>query len=165
MEKIYRKNALAVLFNAQGKVFMGARKDREDLEWQFPQGGIEPDESPQQAAQRELQEETGIKNAVLVSYIDTPFFYDFPPEVLERFRKIGRTNVGQEQYWSLFFFTGTEDEIDFNTYPEEIEFKAFQWVDIKEAPQLVVNFKKQVYEQGCQIFEPQIAAYVKALDK
>ena len=77
-------------------------------------------------------------------------------KILENFKKLGRNNIGQEQYWVLFYFYGEDSEIDFATHPEEIEFKAYEWVDISEAPQRIVPFKKDVYQNVAKAFQPYI---------
>lgn len=164
MKKLYRKNGLAVVFNQEGLVFMGARCDSETDSWQFPQGGMETGETPEETARRELQEETGIRHVELVATHSEPFFYDFPDEIIAKFRKIGRLNSGQEQYWSLFFFKG-EDEIDFNAHPEEVEFKAYQWVKPEQAAELVVSWKKDTYQKGMAIFIPKIKEYLSGRAK
>lgn len=160
MEAYYRKNAGAVIFDQNGKVLMCRRADKHDKTWQFPQGGIELGEDPIEAAARELQEETGIYSFEFVSNIDYPIRYRFTPEILENFKKINRKDIGQDQYWSLFFLTGSVDEIDFETHPEEIEFKDCQWTDIKNAPDLVVDFKREAYQRMVEIFAPKIESFI-----
>ena len=161
MNGLYRLNAAAIVFNSQGKVLVFGRNDVEN-QWQFPQGGIEPNETPEVAARRELKEETNIQSVCLVAAIPQPLRYDFPPQVLEKFQKLGRTNIGQEQYWFLFYFEGLESEINFTTNPDEIEFKAYKWIEIDEAPNLVVEFKKEVYRQVVKFMKPKIAEFLSS---
>lgn len=99
----YRLNAGAIVFNREGKVLIFARADF-DGQWQFPQGGIEAGEKPQAAALRELKEETNICSVIPAAAYPEPLRYDFPPQILEKFQKLGRSNIGQEQYWFLFYF-------------------------------------------------------------
>ena len=150
----YRKNVGIVVADKEGKVLMCARADQEDLQWQFPQGGIENGEDIIAAAKRELYEETGISSVRLVKVMPTTLRYDFPKSAKKRY---GGLYKGQEQTWVLFYFYGQDDEINFLTNPEEIEFKSFEWVDICEAPQRIVVFKKQVYQKVAEYF----AKYLK----
>ena len=74
----YRKNVGIIVADKDGKVLMCARADQEDLQWQFPQGGIENGEDITAAAKRELYEETGISSVRLVKVMPTTLRYDFP---------------------------------------------------------------------------------------
>lgn len=150
----YRKNVGIVVADKEGKVLMCARADQEDLQWQFPQGGIENGEDITAAAKRELYEETGISSVRLVKVMPKTLRYDFPKSAKKRY---GGLYKGQEQTWVLFYFYGQDDEINFLANPEEIEFKSFEWVDICEAPQRIVVFKKQVYQKVAEYF----AKYLK----
>jgi len=116
VDKPYRPNVGIALFNANGHVLI-ARRFQDDgpeviypgLEWQMPQGGIDPNEDARPAAQRELFEETGVTS---VEYLgETPDWmtydfppYDGPPHRLAVFR-------GQRQKWFAFRFIGNEREI------------------------------------------------------
>ena len=154
MTKSYRKNVGIVVFNKDGKVLLCARSDQKDECWQFPQGGIEQDEDYQVAALRELYEETGIKSVELVDRIQEPVRYDFPVNFRLPFN-------GQEQYWFLFYFRGDDTEINFEINPQEIEFKNYKWDDISEAPKLIVQFKKKVYNKVVDCFEPRIFDFLR----
>lgn len=162
MSGLYRLNAGIVLFNREGKVLVCARADKPDMQWQFPQGGIDDGETPAQAAERELREETGIETAKMVYAAPQAVKYDYPPAVLEKFQKMGRPHIGQEQYWFLFFFPENE-KIDFATHPEEIEFKSYEWVDFHEAVQRIVGFKKESYRYAAEVFTPVIRNYLATI--
>ena len=108
MAGVYRKNVGIAVFNKDQKVLMCARADKPGFAWQFPQGGIDNGETPLEAAYRELKEETGITSVELVAQLNKPLRYDFPTEILENFKKLGRNNIGQEQYWVLFYFYGED---------------------------------------------------------
>lgn len=150
----YRKNVGIVVANRTGQVLMCARADKKNMQWQFPQGGIEPGEDIVAAGKRELREETGITSVRLITKLEEPLRYDFPPQVLAARRQQGWPYVGQEQYWLLFAFRGDDSEIDFCTNPQEIEFKAYEWVDIAEAPERIVEFKRNVYKSVAEAFAP-----------
>lgn len=154
MVDLYRKNAAIIVCNPRGKVLSCQRVENADFNWQFPQGGIEDNESPKDAALRELKEETGLTQVKLIAEYPQPLRYKFSDDVIEKFKKLGRKNIGQEQYWFLFLFSGSDKEIDFNTNPKEIEFKAFEWIDIEEAPSRVIAFKREVYQKVCSYFKP-----------
>jgi putative (di)nucleoside polyphosphate hydrolase len=155
----YRANVGIALFNRDGRVLI-ARRFQDDgpeviypgLEWQMPQGGIDPNEDPRPAAQRELYEETGVTS---VQYLgETPDWltydfppYDGPPHRLGVFR-------GQRQKWFAFRFLGDESEIAVvdirNDQP--VEFDAWRWEPLANVPALVVPFRRAVYETVAKAF-------------
>ena len=151
----YRKCAGAIVFNKAKKVLVCARTDTKGYAWQFPQGGIEQNETSEAAALRELKEETSIVSVKLVKSLSEPIKYDFPDYVLKQ--GIGKAFIGQEMYWSLLFFYGTDSEINLNT--KEAEFKAYEWVEPLEAVQRIVNFKKEAYQKALAEFEIFIKNY------
>ena len=153
----YRKNVGVIIFNSDKKVLMCARADKPDMQWQFPQGGIEDGEDVIEAAKRELKEETGITSIKFIAKLPFTVKYDFPNDVKNYFQRNGCNYIGQEQSWVLFLFEGRDSEIDFFTNPEEIEFKDFEWVAPLEAPQRIVYFKKEAYEKVIGYFLPMIS--------
>ena len=140
--KKYRLNAGIVVFNKQGKVLLCKRKGWADA-WQFPQGGINENETPTEAAIRELKEETSLEGLNLIKTLAYGVRYDFPPEVAKNLMYEKKRYVGQEMYWSLFFFKGEDSDI--NLVTSEPEFDAFCWVDFAEAYERIVEFKKPAY--------------------
>lgn len=149
----YRKNAGIVVFNAQKKVLMCQRTDKPDA-WQFPQGGIETNETPLQAALRELKEETSIVSVKHVKTLSYAATYNFPATLGKKLRYGSEIFDGQAVYWSLFFFFGQETEINLQT--DEPEFCKFYWADFADACKKVVDFKKDVYKTAYQEFAPLI---------
>ncbi|MGJ4940788.1 RNA pyrophosphohydrolase [Bradyrhizobium sp. HKCCYLS1011] len=154
----YRPNVGIALFNAQGEVFLGHRF-RDDgpeivlpgLEWQMPQGGVDPGEDFREAARRELWEETGIRAAEFLGETDW-LTYEFPPfddpsHRLAKFR-------GQRQKWFAMRFTGREVEIDPLTprNGQAAEFDAWRWEQLARVPDLVVPFRREVYRAVAQQF-------------
>ena len=149
MRELYRKN-VGVVVCKKGKVLLCARADSSAYNWQFPQGGIEKDENIVEAAKRELFEETGIKSIKLIKQMPCSIKYDFP--INNKCHRIPGYK-GQDQHWVCFEFLGDDDEINFETNPEEIEFKAFEWADISEAPKRIIEFKKDVYLRVAEFFK------------
>lgn len=150
---LYRPAAGVVLFNPEGKVWLGHRAGpRSDYVWQFPQGGIDPGESQEFAALRELREETGISVAHLrpLARVDTELFYDFP----ESYRTHARTRDwrGQRQSWFAYRFLGAASDIDL-AYQTPAEFSKWRWAPLSEAAAGVVPFKRKVYERLYVEFE------------
>jgi putative (di)nucleoside polyphosphate hydrolase len=132
-----------VLVNREGKVFVGRRIDMPKgwPAWQMPQGGIDGDETPMQAALRELYEETGTDKAEIVGETAGWLCYDLPAPIAGL--AFGGRYRGQRQKWFLMRFDG--NDIDINLTRHEAEFDAWKWVDPVELPGLIVDFKRPVY--------------------
>lgn len=142
----YRPCAGIMLANTEGKVFVGQRIDKapEGDAWQMPQGGIDDGEEAEEAALRELIEETGIspKLVDVIARSRNEHFYDLPEELLGKIWK-GKYR-GQRQWWFLMRFKG--DDSDINIETDHPEFSRWQWVSPERLPQLIVPFKKRLYE-------------------
>ena len=148
----YRLNVGAVLFNGQGRVFVGRRADQRSVEaWQLPQGGIDADEDPRDAVMRELQEEIGTANATIVGEHPDWLAYDLPPHLVGTAFK-GRFR-GQKQKWFALRFLGQDSDIklDLDAHPE---FDAWRWAALDELPALAVDFKRPIYEVLARSFAP-----------
>lgn len=139
----YRPGVGIVLVNHDGKVFVGRRVGMPDgmPAWQMPQGGIDPGETPMQAARRELYEETGTDKAEFVGETGGWLSYDLPPQLLGTVWR-GRYR-GQRQKWFLMRFVGDDADIDLTRH--NVEFDEWKWVDPVELPELIVDFKRAVY--------------------
>ena len=152
----YRPCAGFMLVNSEGKVFVGQRiEKRAHGAWQMPQGGIDPGEAPETAALRELEEETGITPDLVdvVGPASQPMRYDLPPDLLGKVWK-GKYR-GQEQYWYLGRFLGSDADIDLEAHSPP-EFNEFRWVEPRQLPQLIVPFKREVYEALVEEFVDRI---------
>lgn len=156
MADTYRENVAIIISNAVGKVLLCARADRPGKEWQFPQGGIDAGETVLEAAYRELREETGIgaEDVELIKEMPYGVKYRFPNAVIKHFSAKGGNNVGQNQHYVLFLLKNDAVKIDFETHPEEIEFKDSKWADIDDAPKEIVFFKKNAYQKAANFFKP-----------
>jgi putative (di)nucleoside polyphosphate hydrolase len=142
-ENRYRPCVGIALLNTDGLVFMGQRRDSQLEGWQMPQGGIDADETPEQAAFRELKEETGTDKAEIIAAIPGWHTYDLPPEWQGKLW--GGTYIGQRQKWFAMRFLGTDSDINIQT--AEPEFRAWRWVPLAEASSLIVPFKRELYSK------------------
>ena len=132
----------AIVLNNENKVFVGKRKDNPIDKWQMPQGGVDKNEAYLSALKRELYEETSIISFSLLKEIEEWFEYELPSNLLGIIWK-GKFR-GQRQKWFIVKFIGNEDEISLNTdHPEFIEWK---WIEINKLPEVIVDFKKKMYE-------------------
>lgn len=152
----YRPCVGIALFNAQGLVWVGHRipkweKDTATQLWQMPQGGIDEGESPRDAAFRELEEETGTRNAEVLAECPDWLTYDLPKEALGIGLK-GKYR-GQRQRWFAMRFLGKDSEIDIDTpIGGKAEFDKWEWVALDEAVRRIVAFKRPIYEQVARAF-------------
>ena len=130
-----------VVLNNQNKVFVGKRKDNPVDKWQMPQGGVDNGEDYISAMKRELFEETSIKSIKVLEEIERFFEYELPKNLIGIIWK-GKFR-GQKQKWFITKFVGKEKEINLKTKnPEFIEWK---WILPEELPNVIVDFKKNIY--------------------
>ena len=142
----YRPGVGIMLISRDGLVFVGHRLNMPAglAAWQMPQGGIDPDETPQEAALRELWEEVGTDKAEIIAETAGWLSYDLPPEMVPgswggRFR-------GQRQKWFAMRFLGEDAEIDPAAH-DHPEFDAWEWIPADRLPELIVPFKRQLYRE------------------
>jgi len=139
----YRRGVGAVLFNREGLVFVGRRIDIAGEAWQFPQGGIDEGEAPEDAVIREITEEIGTGAAEIIGESRQWLRYDMPDDMAGwvwdgRYR-------GQEMKWFALRFTGQDRDIVLDASPHP-EFSAWMWTDLVRLPELIVPFKRPLYE-------------------
>ena len=132
-----------VVLNKDNKVFVAKRIDNPKEFWQMPQGGVDNGEEFITAAYRELEEETSIKNVILIKELDGFITYDLPDHLLGIIWK-GKYR-GQEQKWFLMRYLGKDSEINIKT--RKPEFLEWKWVDLELITDLVVDFKLHVYKE------------------
>jgi putative (di)nucleoside polyphosphate hydrolase len=151
----YRPNVGILVLNKQGLVWVGYRfEEPSDSEyhkttyrWQMPQGGIDKGEDPEKASLRELYEETGMKSVTLLAQTTDWLTYDLPDDMIGIGLK-GKWR-GQKQKWFAYRFEGNETEIQVNppVTGEKAEFEKWDWKPMSELVDLIVPFKKNIYQQ------------------
>ena len=147
----YRPNVGIVLMHDDGRVFWARRVRRDG--WQFPQGGMNSDETPLEAMYRELQEETGL----LPDHVDvlgvTPGWlrYKLPRRAVRRHDKL--VCIGQKQVWFLLRLKGQDTDVRLDL-TETPEFDLWRWVDFWYPVEHVVTFKRGVYASALRHLAP-----------
>ena len=144
----YRPNVGIVLLNSHNEVFWGKRVGQHS--WQFPQGGIQHGESPEQAMYRELHEEVGLlpEHVQIIGRTRDWLRYDVPEEFLRRQHpaKPHRASYrGQKQIWFLLRLVGLDSDIHLRA-SEHPEFDAWRWVPFWIQLDSVIDFKREVYQ-------------------
>jgi putative (di)nucleoside polyphosphate hydrolase len=154
----YRPCVATLVLNRAGRVFIGRRIDGPEHTdathvWQMPQGGIDAGEDPWPAALRELHEETSIRSVERLGEIADWLTYDIPREIVGQAWN-GKYR-GQTQKWYALRFTGPDSEIDIATPSggaHKPEFVEWRWEPMRNLPELVVPFKRAIYERVVKEF-------------
>jgi putative (di)nucleoside polyphosphate hydrolase len=145
-ESQYRPCVGVMLVNGSGQAFVGKRIDnREGDWWQMPQGGVDDGEDLDAALLREVEEEVGARpeHLEIVARLPGELFYELPREL--RGKLWGGRYTGQRQAWFLVRFTGSDEDIDLEAHAHP-EFCEWKWVDPELLPELIVPFKREVYQ-------------------
>ena len=142
----YRANVGIVLMRDDGRVFLGGRTGGRG--WQFPQGGIRPDEPFETAMYRELEEEIGLAAGDVDYAGETRGWmrYRLPRQYV---RRNGQQRcIGQKQRWALLRFRGDEQRLRFDATDEPPEFDRFRWAEFWDPVREVIFFKRLVYRRA-----------------
>jgi len=147
-ERPYRPCVGIMLINKDNLVLVAQRIDQRAEAWQMPQGGVEDDETPRQAALRELEEEIGTNKAEIIAESEAWIPYDLPSHLADKvwhgqFR-------GQTQKWFAMRFLGRDEDINLAT--AEPEFDAWKWTPMATLANVAVDFKQKNYRQVVTIF-------------
>lgn len=139
----YRPGVGIMLLNKAGEVFVAKRIDTIAEAWQMPQGGVDKGEDAETAALRELEEEIGTNKAEIIARSDVPHRYDLPDALVPKIWS--GVYRGQEQHWFVLRFTGTDADINIHT--EHPEFSDWKWIAVQQLPEVIVPFKRDLYQQ------------------
>ena len=158
----YRPNVGIILSNSEGKLFW-ARRIGQDA-WQFPQGGIRTNETPEEAMHRELTEEIGLcpKHVEVIGSTRGWLRYRLPRRLIRRGTK--PVCIGQKQVWFMLRLKADESKVrlDLTDHPE---FDHWIWVDYWKPIEDVVHFKRQVYSRALRELAPLLGHDVRDLSK
>ena len=150
-DKKYRPNVAAIVLSsgypAETKLFIGLRSDMKDV-WQFPQGGIDEDESPKDALFRELDEEIGTDNIEIVSEYPDWKYYDFPDSVAKN-KKLYNYD-GQKQ---RYYLVRVKNDSEINIKTEHPEFSEYKFVKFENVFDYISHFKKPIYKKVLAYFK------------
>jgi putative (di)nucleoside polyphosphate hydrolase len=144
---MFRANVGIILVNENGEV-LALERERIPGAWQLPQGGIQEDEEPVQAALRELQEETGISadQVELIAECSGWLAYELPREMWN-----SKTGRGQAQKWFLFRLRDKNMKIVLDM-GDEVESRAWRWMKLSELAEITVVFRRDIYRQLVGMF-------------
>jgi putative (di)nucleoside polyphosphate hydrolase len=149
----YRPGVGIMLISRAGLVFVARRIEMTSEAWQMPQGGIKEGESPLKAARRELKEEIGTERAKVLAESKGWYTYDLPQGLVPK--TWGGKFRGQRQKWFAMRFTGKDRDIAIAT--EHPEFSEWKWVKAATLPDIIVPFKRALYEKLVREFSALVA--------
>ncbi len=149
----YRANVGIVLVNKANKVFWAQRVRQNS--WQFPQGGVHPNEPAIATLYRELYEEIGLRpqDVEVIGATTQWHKYQLPTHLIRPAIPPAPLCIGQKQKWFLLRFIGDERSINFNT-SDTPEFCNWDWVHYWTPIKQVISFKRQVYRKALEEFYP-----------
>jgi putative (di)nucleoside polyphosphate hydrolase len=141
----FRANVGIVLIRDDRQVFLGGRTGGRG--WQFPQGGVRPEEAPEEALFRELKEEIGLdpQHVEIIASTRNWLRYRLPRQYVRR--NSVPLCIGQKQRWFLLRFIGPETSLAFDSTAQP-EFERGRWVDYWTPVREVIYFKRAVYARA-----------------
>jgi putative (di)nucleoside polyphosphate hydrolase len=141
----FRPNVGIILANAHGQVLWAKRIGHDA--WQFPQGGIQDGETPEQALYRELQEEVGLRpeHVRLLAQTRGWLRYRLPHRYIRQ--ESDPVCIGQKQKWFLLQLIAPTSEIRLDA-SSPAEFDHWMWVSYWYPLGQVVSFKREVYRKA-----------------
>ena len=151
----YRSNVGIILAYEDGRLLLGGRAGQAG--WQFPQGGVQVDETPEIAMYRELHEEIGLHpdDVEVLGQTSQWLHYQLPDKFIRHDRK--PVCIGQKQVWFMLRLTSDEGRLNLES-SDLPEFDRWRWVDYWHPVKEVVYFKRQVYVHALAELAPLIFA-------
>lgn len=143
IDRYFRANAGIVVTNSKGQVLAFERRKQAGA-WQFPQGGVDPEEEVRKTAERELEEETGLRAGQDIRFLgELPEWVGYELPAAWRSTKTGR---GQVQRWFFFQILNDNTQLDLEQVKDK-EFQNWKWMDLEQLIEVVVDFRKPVYRR------------------
>ena len=158
----YRKGIGLMILNKNLEVFVGMRIDSKQEAWQMPQGGVDDGEELRDAALREMEEETGSRNAEILAETINWYSYDLPDYLVPKLWD-GKYR-GQQQKWYLLQFLGIDDEFNISS-SHNAEFMQWRWSKIEDLPNIIISFKRDLYISVIEEFRDHIIKLKKDAKK
>ena len=151
-EEGYRPNVGMIVVNKLSQVLWAKRLGKQDA-WQFPQGGIDEGESPEEAVYRELHEEVGLlpESVRMLGETQGWLKYELPEHMARRSSSVGF--LGQKQKWFLLELTTSDDKVNLESGPSP-EFQEWKWVSYWYPVSKIVDFKREVYRSALAQLAP-----------
>lgn len=146
----YRLGVGMMILNSANQIFMGKKSDGSSESWQMPQGGINPGEYPSQAVMREMLEELGTNNGIIIAETIKWYSYDLPAHIANR--SWSGKYRGQKQKWFLIRFEGSDEEINLYSTAHP-EFSGWQWMEVLQLPFSTTQFKLDLYNSVVEEFK------------
>lgn len=151
-EEGFRPNVGIILCNREGQLLWARRVGGMDA-WQFPQGGINQGETPEQALYRELNEEVGLTpEQVNILDVTRGWLKYRLPRNLVRDHQLP-VCIGQKQKWFLLELVAADDAIRLDQ-SSSIEFDDWRWVSYWYPIDQVIAFKREVYRRALKALSP-----------
>ena len=157
----YRPNVAIIIVNRKGRILWCKRKDGNG--WQFPQGGLDPGESPKEAIYRETKEEVGLdkEDIGIIKESEEWFNYKVPKNRIPKYFRLGDSKfVGQTQKWFLAEILCDDSKINLNA-SSPVEFEDWTWSSYWHPIDGGVDFKKSTYRKVLKEFLPYYHSFVK----
>jgi len=149
IELPYRPGVGMMIINNKNQVFLGKRIDTRIEAWQMPQGGIDIGETPSAAAMREMIEEIGTDKGFIIAESKYWYSYDLPKFLIPKLWN--GSFRGQKQKWFLIKYTGTDNDININTFAPD--FCEWRWAAFEDLFEVIIPFKKKLYQAVLNEFE------------
>jgi len=145
----YRSGVGIILVNDRRQVFLAKRVGM--VAWQFPQGGMQENETPEQSMFRELKEEVGLEpeDVRVIASTRRWLRYRLPSRLVRHYAK--PLCIGQKQKWFLLQLSNQDAAIDLAA-TQDPEFDAWEWVSYWHPLRRVVTFKRRVYVMALKEF-------------
>ena len=162
-DDIYRPNVAIVILNKKGDVLWCRRKNRDG--WQFPQGGVDSGESPEEAIMRETKEEVGLHSGHFnILYENKEWInYEVPKARRSNYFFQKKKFIGQSQKWFLAELKCDDSLIDLNsTVP--IEFDKWIWTKYWYPLGATVAFKSEAYRRALNSMLPAYTRFLKTIN-